>query len=287
MTTRTDIHRPSAINPHEYEFVAFDYIGPGDAGLSLMGERRAFQQHLTRTGGKYSAHDHGGTCAVCGACAFYIAKFYHRATNTYICTGEDCAAKLDMGDAVAFRSFRDRTKAGLEAAAGKGKAQRFLAEQGLDAAWSVYTSTEPGRYEEGVIVDIVSKLVRYGSISQNQIGFVRTLLGKIEQRAVIDAQRAAEYEAAAPLPAFEGRVTLRGKVLTVKEPDENSRFPAYKLLIQHADGWKVWGTCPASLADAKRGDIVEMVATVSKSDRDEKFGFYSRPSKARIVEVAA
>ena len=106
MTTRTDIHRPSAINPHEYEFVAFDYIGPGYAGLSLMSERRAFQQHLTRTGGKYSAHDHGGTCAVCGACAFYIAKFYHRATNTYICTGEDCAAKLDMGDAVDRKSTR-------------------------------------------------------------------------------------------------------------------------------------------------------------------------------------
>ena len=50
MTTRTDIHRPSVINPHEYELIAFDYIGPGYAGLSLMSERRAFQVHRRQIG---------------------------------------------------------------------------------------------------------------------------------------------------------------------------------------------------------------------------------------------
>lgn len=31
------------------------------------------------------------------------------------------------------------------------------------------------------------------------------------------------------------------------------------------------------------GDEVEFTATIKRSDRDPKFGFYSRPSKARKV----
>lgn len=287
MTIRTDIHRPSVINPAEYDFVAFDYIGPGEnmGWQFLAEERRAFRCHQARTGGTFSGHDHGGTCAVCGAAAFYVARFHHRDTNRYITTGEDCAYKLDMGDAVAFRSFRDRVAAGRVAFAGRAKAQGILADNGLEAAWAVYTSIEPQKYEEGIITDIVGKLVRYGSVSDKQLSFVRSLLDKIVRRAELEADRAAQYEAAAPLPVFTGRVTLVGTVLAIKEPseDDTSRFPATKLLIQHADGWKVWGTRPAALDGVQKGDVVEMVCTISKSDRDGKFGFYSRPSKAKVM----
>ena len=47
------------------------------------------------------------------------------------------------------------------------------------------------RYEEATICDIVIKLIKYGSISEAQTGFVRKLLGQIDARA----QRQADYMA--------------------------------------------------------------------------------------------
>src|SRR5674476_177968 len=70
MTTRTDIHRPSVIIPSDYQFVAFDYYGP-DNGFMCITEQQAFRAHVAQTGGKFSDHDHGGTCDVCGASALY------------------------------------------------------------------------------------------------------------------------------------------------------------------------------------------------------------------------
>src|SRR6185312_12079721 len=111
-----------------------------------------------------------GTCGICGASAFYLARFYHKPTNTYIATGEDCAEKMAMGEPAAFRTFREKIRAGLEAHAGKQKAKLILERQGLLAAWEIYTATDTTgfKYEETTIYDIVSKLVRYGSVSDKQ-----------------------------------------------------------------------------------------------------------------------
>lgn len=189
---RDDIHRPSVINPEDYEFVAFDYLGD-DGDKFMFDERQVFFAHRSRTGGKYSDHSHGGTCFICGAFALNVAKFYHEKTNSYIVAGEDCAAKLNFQDAVGFRSLRERVRAGREAATGKAKAQKFLGEQGLEAAWDIYVSSVLGpKYEENTILDIVGRLVRYGSISDKQVDFLRKLLVKIADRDAIAAKRREE-----------------------------------------------------------------------------------------------
>jgi hypothetical protein len=58
------------------------------------------------------------------------------------------------------------------------------------------------------------------------------------------------------------------------------------MLVEHADGWKVWGTIPASLIKAHRGDKVRFDTAITRSDRDPKFGFFSRPKYGRILEEA-
>jgi hypothetical protein len=188
---RKDIHRPAEIIPADYEFIASDYLGPEpDDFDGLACDRLYFIEHMKQTGGRYSSHDHAGTCHICGAHALWISKFHHAKTNTYIVTGTDCAVKMSMGNPAKFRSFKKRIQAGLEAAAGKGKAQKFLEMRDLSAAWEIYVGNNSGK-EESIITDIVSKLVRYGDISINQIALIEKLLGQIEVRDDRNAERRA------------------------------------------------------------------------------------------------
>jgi len=195
MTTRTDAHRPSAINPLDYQFVAHDYYGSAfGMDEALKGERNAFRAHMASTGGKFSGHEHGGTCFVCGAAAMYVAKFFHPKSNTYIVTGEDCANKMHMGDARAFRSFRDKVGEVREAAAGKLKAQKTLDAAGLNKAWDIYVAGA-NTDAEMIVRDIVAKLVKYGSISEKQEAFIARLLRQIADAPAIAAQRAGSLKA--------------------------------------------------------------------------------------------
>ncbi|MGJ5032431.1 hypothetical protein ACQR1I_36725 [Bradyrhizobium sp. HKCCYLS2038] len=286
---RNDIHRPSAINPTDYHFVAFEYIkveSMGDA-IYLGEQRRLIACHMERTGGKRATHEHGGTCNVCGAAAMYTALFHHVPSNEYIRVGQDCADKLDCGD---WDAFRKVVRDAREQAKGKTKAKAVLTDAGIAKAYDIWdVNGSPAGREEEIICEIVMKLVKYGSISDKQIAFVRKLLNNIETRADRMAARAAEHAAAAPLPVSDKRVTIRGTVITIRVPDyDRGDCGPIRMLVQHADGWKVWGSVPSNLlADLKRGQQVEFNATIKSSDKDEKFGFFSRPTKARILEQVA
>lgn len=198
MTIRTDIHRPSAINPSDYVFVAIKYDGPSEAGeQATFASRQIIREHIARTGGRYSTHEHGGSCYICGANAFYLAVFHHPKTNTYICCGEDCADTLDFST-TEFNLFRKKVRAAEGFATGKAKAQKILAERGLEAAWSIYLATDHSDFgfDERTIADLVSKLVSYGNLSDKQWAFAERLLTGLPavhaKRAAILAERAAD-----------------------------------------------------------------------------------------------
>lgn len=105
------------------------------------------------------------------------------------------------------------------------------------------------------------------------------------------AIRAQMENSAAVRPVIEGRGAVTGTVLGTKSV-ENAYGYSFKLLMQDDRGFKLWGTCPRGLdADPEnpghwielRGHRVEMVATV-EAGRDFGFGFYSRPTKARLLD---
>lgn len=290
---RTDIHRPSAIQPSEYDYVAFECIPSsgdplGDAMYQLE-ERARIRAHMDRTGGTYSNHAHGGNCMVCGnANAIYTVLFHHEPTNVYVRMGQDCASKTEMSyDEGAFNRFRARMNDVRLAIAGKAKAKAKLEDAGASRAWAIWD--QPGvpetRYEESTIIDIVSKLVRYGSISEKQMAFIKRLLDKIDDRAGIEARRAAETAAAAPVPMSEDRIIVEGEVLSNKVV-ETDFGTMHKILIRADAGWKVYGTAPSDIRDAQKGERVSFTARVTKSNDDEKFGFFSRPAKGKFLEDA-
>jgi len=321
---RTDIHRPSAIVPEDYHFVACHYIGgkaldPGEciANAEAMAEIR---RHKEATGGRISRHTHGGTCHICGATAMYLAVFHHPDTNTYIEIGEDCAQKLDFGDVEAFNPLRRAIANAKAAKAGKLKAAAVLADLDLTRAWELYNAADAaliaagaatvgthwgngdlvqpgevyGRYtrEYSTLCDIIGKLIRYGDLSDAQAAFLRTLLDRITRRNAIETERAAEKAAAADCPA--GRLAVEGEVLKT-EVRETDYGDTLKMTIKTPGGYLLWGTIPSALAifDAPdgtqrgltRGDRVAFVATITPSARDTKFGFYKRPAKARLLST--
>jgi hypothetical protein len=191
MAQRTDIHRPSAIKPEDYEFVTV--FAHDDDGYGRKDAMETWNNHRAcHPTAQFSRHEHGGACMVCGnSNALTMGIFYHPGTNSYVRMGQDCAEKMEMGVSHAFRLARTAAEAARIAKAGKLKAQGVLSAAGLDAAYAIYASNEPGEYEETTIRDIVGKLVRYGSISPAQTNFVRNLLTRIETRAARKAEIAA------------------------------------------------------------------------------------------------
>ncbi len=98
-----------------------------------------------------------------------------------------------------------------------------------------------------------------------------------ERKAERERERADEVRTPCP----EGRVTIVGKVVSVDEKDTDFGT-RYVMTVRDDSGFVVWGSQPSAL-DPSVGDRIEFTATVERSDRDECFGFYKRPSKARLL----
>jgi len=319
---RTDIHRPSAIIPEDYQEVAIwtmNITGIGDCHFMLH-QRELAKAHMARTGGQLR-HYSNGSCGICGNVqAIYLVLYHHAKSNEYIVVGVNCAQKMGISyDADGMNLFRKQVADAREAVAGKRKAIALLADKGLIGAWELYTAEYPkhaegckavyndytgympgtcdcgqaeafhdwDRFEERTIRDIVGKLVKYGNVSDKQAEFVAKLLQKIQDRPIIEAQRKAEADAAGPVPT--GRVTVTGEVLALKEVDR----PAYhyhddgvdtKALIKLENGSKIYGN---RFANVDRGDKVFFTATITASKDDPKFGFFKRATLAQTEEEIA
>ena len=277
-SVRTDIHRPSAIQPENYDFVGIWYdpgaedVVHGDALLEL--QREEILDHMKDKGGKWAMHDHGGTCMCCGAHASYLAVFHHSESNEYIQVGETCTGKMHQACAAAFASARRSVANAREAIAGKRKAEKILWDLGMVQAWDIYKmSSRPDFYEENTINDMVRNLVRYGSLTEKQEAFMRKLLNTVNNREAIEAQRAAEKAAALDCP--KGRMVITGTVLSTKMSD-GIYGSVLKMLVKTEGGYTVYGTVPSGL-EAEKGAVVTFKATLEPSDKDPKHGYFSRP----------
>ena len=194
---------------------------------------------------------------------------------------------MHEGEADRFRAFRKSIHDARDRAAGKAKAQALLEDANLAGAWSIYQAGTDAHvhYEETTTADIVSALVRYGSISDNQTAFLGKLLALIAERPAREAARQAEKDAAAPVPVTNARLMIEGDILTIKTI-ESQYGETDKCLIRTSAGWKLWITLPSAASSARRGDRIALTCAVEPSRDDPKFGFGKRPTKARIVAKA-
>lgn len=127
------------------------------------------------------------------------------------------------------------------------------------------------------------------------------------------AKRAAEEARkaeAAPVPVTDKRIRIEGVITTVRNVDSEWGITT-KVRVETDEGWACWGTLPKGCeagspwnedgswkdddeveAEAGRGDRIAFMARIEVSADDDKFGFFTRPTKGEIVargeaEVAA
>lgn len=234
----------------------------------------------------------GGKCLHCGKYLHWFVLFQDIRTGLYITTGTTCAEELHLDD----RGALIRKKIGERVERSRKLAKIDARYPGLRQELE-RVSQEGNRhraYFHKLLDDMVYKINRYLDLSDRQAAvckrFLSEGLDKIEQW---DAERAAQKaNEPAPSPAPTGRVTVTGKVLTVKEYEVEdpwgSRYgdgmkTIYKMLVQDDRGFKVWGSLPSNISGAQRGDRVTFAAALEPKTDDPTFAFYKRPTKASVI----
>ena len=284
---RTDNYSPSTINPSELQYVGIWYdpsaasVVGGD--MLMAAERETIARFMDEHGARWASHSHGGTCMCCGASAAYLAVFYHEHHGECIRVGQECASKLHMGCDGDFRAARAKVSKAKDTTSAETRAQLQLQEAGLSGAWNVYKTAGVSDSDESIVRDMVRNLVRFGSLSTKQLEFLKRLIYRIENRAALEAQRAAEKAQAQDCPT--GRMEITGTVLSTKEV-EGHYGTALKMFVKTPEGYTLWGTVPKGLA-VERGAEVSFRATVEPSKDDPKHGYFSRPSAQSSAQSSA
>ena len=306
-TKRTDLAAPTVIDPAAFTFVAGVYFGAqpsedfdellsywmaekdpnGNAGWYSKRAKVREQFRMLNPEGNFMRK---GTCDHCGA-AFDWGSVYVHTSGGHIVVGNICA---DKTMSVPSRLELDVSRMKSRIAAHRKAARMAAAARQLAFAGG-YEWLYASEHDHPTLRDIARKGLQYGGITPRQLELVRKIHDgtPTEYELARDAKRAAraaEEAAAEPVPETTERVEVEGEVLTTKEQD--GYLPGQtqlKMLVKTTRGFKLWGSVPAVLLDGTGliGKRVAFAAKIERSRDDEKFGFFSRPTKARFVSPAA
>lgn len=304
-TNRTDIHRPAELVPENYREVGWYDLGTSTERPSI---------HLSH---EVSADDrlwvgvHGDQlhrCDHCGARLRYGAELVHIPTGGHIHVGETCLGNRFNRSSSEFHALRKAAQLDRER-------QRLL------TAWNEYKAANPVDWEalsaseNGFIKDVLRKGRQYGYLTDNQLAAIV----KAYDRDVEYAAKKANEAVIPRVPAPEGKTTITGKIVSIKEKDsdwgtvlkctvvcstDDGEFVVWGSLARALEG--EWGctecksttsnvvhkdSCTQSagfdyIGQAKVGDTVTFSATFTRSNDDESFAFYKRPTKASIVAAS-
>lgn len=270
--TRTDVHRPSALVPEDYEY-AYGY----DAHPDCMNASyvQAQVERLREEGYRFGGPE-GRGCQHCGANIRYVAVLKHVPTKTLIRVGETCLARFDL-TTDEFHALRKAAALDRQKQRIKNRRLAFFAQY-PDAETAYGWASErvaAGEYGwEGTRHNYVSRINREGDASQRFTALILRDMVRTEQR---EAERAEQDATRTAVVEGDG-VTITGKVVSVKFK-EDGYGGRMVWTVEDDRGFLVWGSVPRSV-DPERGDRVRFKANVTRSDRDESFGFAKRPRAA-------
>jgi hypothetical protein len=326
MTTRRDTHKPSLLDPSEYSFLGVFYQGSSDDLMDAYAyEMTALEDEIRTHNATQFDGNHAAklTCDHCGATFAHGAVFLHNPTNEYITVGHICANDtigLPTKAAAARRAAEKKAEAAKIARESLAAAEQWKRENPLIGEFLQSVADNSATYHDAMeqwnaegctgpapkspetnhpfLHSMVHTVNRYGSLTPRQADAVLKFKRSIEERASKTEQRKAD-EITPTTPVVEGRREITGTIVATKWSEDRGFGSQPKMLIVEADGNKVWGTVPehgfltdedtgATLQlDALRGMAVTVTAKVERSNDDEHFGFFSRPSKMTTKEVTA
>lgn len=288
---RTDVHRPSFLDPAEYEEVGYYDLHPEDGSGYIADEYSDADSFM----GNFAQR---GRCDHCGAGPLrYIVIFVHHPSGKLVTVGTRCAGVLGL----ASKSERERRELAEQARRREALATWLAADADNQAAYDFLNETvAAGRYGYGGFYhDLLHKANRWGNLSEKQVA--AALRGR-DRDAAFAERRAAEQAALEGVaPLAEGRREITGEVVSTKW-QESDYGDTLKMLVREDDGNKVWGTVPGVLSEdhfdeatqtwtnrleTLVGSRVTFKAQVTRSNDDEHFGFFKRPTQAQVVEAVA
>ena len=226
---------------------------------------------------------------------FRSVAVLHRPTNQTVVFGDICVERLGFVSHDAFKAaqLRARAQQGHARLAIFRRREAFLAEHAdVSAVLSNEAEmTHPDHSNNAFARDLVAKLNQYGSWSDRQ---VECFLASVErdhtfarQRAERATQEAARRATAQPAP--QGRVTVEGQVVGVKEHQMEGygyrvdEVTVFKMTVLLDNGSKVWLTLPSGFSSQEvRGRRIRVTATFTRSNTDPTFAFGKRPSGLEV-----
>ena len=103
---------------------------------------------------------------------------------------------------------------------------------------------------------------------------------KAEAEAKAEADKKEKFDSIWETLDCTNRTTVTGKVVYYAWKD--SQFGgAYKIIVELENNIRIYGTCPS---EASKDDTIQFDCRLSRSDKDADFGFFSRPTKCKILQ---
>lgn len=139
------------------------------------------------------------------------------------------------------------------------------------------------KVDHRITKDMRANLVRWGAnlgLTENQVQLLELL----------QADVAKGPEKHVEVPVDGERIEIEGLVVATKiQVGYHGDMIKMTVKIETPAGsWMVYGTAPDSLFDGLDGPLkghrVSFMAKVSKGNRDNYFGFFSRPTKASVLK---
>jgi hypothetical protein len=280
---RTDIHKPSLLDPSEYDFIAAFY--QGDSPWMMKSYRADMEIYFEAVNygevfdGNYLAKN---TCDHCGAAFNHGVLFLHIPTDELVHIGHICAANTVGLPDKAAKAKRDAEKYAAEQRE-REKLQLAGAEwreQNSSLVTDLANLPEDASY---FLKDMQRSIEKWGKLTPNQERAAIKSLANFKEHKATLAKREAALVNTPPLQG--GRQALQGEILSTKWQDSDYGT-SLKMLVQLSDGNRVYGTLPAAIHSNEgeyAGLKIAFTATVKPSDKDPHFGYFSRPAQARNV----
>lgn len=273
-TTRTDVHRPTDLDPDSYTYLGAFYQGDDVFTAAAYRKENIRTAALCAQHAKFRGnHDAKGTCDHCGVLFAHGVAFLHVETDEVVRVGHQCAeSTFGLPDRAAVVR-RNAAKAAKAEAAREAKRQ-WAADNAHVVAW-VERNADKG---DSFAASLRDALYRYGTLTERQTAAVERTIQRAAERA---AERAAARADVAPVETGNA-VVITGTVATLKWQD-SLYGETLKCRIVTDSGAGVWGTVPSCLADITVGERITFTAAVEASSDDPSFGFFKRPRKASRV----
>jgi hypothetical protein len=262
---RIDVHRPSAINPGDYEY-----------------------QHVNCNRKHKIKGGPAGTCHHCGKAIVWEFHWLHKPSGNLVTFGVDCTEIMGLSN------DRIQHELVLLKRAVENERQKLMREMEQEERAAQFKAQEPEVYDFLAnideefekfyfLVDLKHSMEKWGSLTPRQIDATKNMMKKREEYYARRMAEAMEPEPTTDLE--EGRREVVGIVKSHKW-QESMYGNVHKMLVKQDDGNKVWVTVPREI-DHDGSDLaglrVSFVAMVERSDKDSHFGFGKRPSKAKVL----